>query len=137
MVTGPRSRRSSGPWKYSARPAIASRWGLRTPRDARRRERGSRLADYVLDETLFHSRRRTTDWSPGCRVLAGGKLYIHLDAIDAATVPNVARMVGIDPSQVVLIAEYCGGGFGAIRGPSTWRSRPFSRRRRTPCHTGR
>jgi CO/xanthine dehydrogenase Mo-binding subunit len=32
------------------------------------------------------------------------------------TVDSVARWVGIEPSQVVLISEYCGGGFGSKGG---------------------
>ena len=31
----------------------------------------------------------------------------------AQTVPVLAKWVGIDPSQVVVITEYCGGGFGS------------------------
>ena len=30
-----------------------------------------------------------------------------------AAVPNIARYIGIEPKDLVLIAEYCGGGFGS------------------------
>jgi xanthine dehydrogenase molybdenum-binding subunit len=43
-----------------------------------------------------------------------GKLYLHASTQSLIrTVDNVARWVGIPPSQVVLISEYCGGGFGS------------------------
>ena len=43
-----------------------------------------------------------------------GKLFLHGSTQSVAqTIPFIARWVGIDPSQVVLISEYCGGGFGS------------------------
>jgi CO/xanthine dehydrogenase Mo-binding subunit len=43
-----------------------------------------------------------------------GKLYMHCSTQSTAqTVPAVARWVGIEPSQVVVISEYTGGGFGS------------------------
>jgi xanthine dehydrogenase molybdenum-binding subunit len=78
--------------------------------------KGLEEADYVLDETLFHQSQTHHPLEPrSCMAYwQGGKLYIHPSTQSTQrTVPNVARMVGIDPSQVVLIAEYCGGGFGS------------------------
>jgi CO/xanthine dehydrogenase Mo-binding subunit len=40
------------------------------------------------------------------------------------TVDNVARWVGVEPSQVVLISEYCGGGFGSKGGGSVSMASP-------------
>jgi xanthine dehydrogenase molybdenum-binding subunit len=41
-------------------------------------------------------------------------LYLHCSTQSVVrTVDGVARWVGIDPSKVVLICEYTGGGFGS------------------------
>ena len=46
-----------------------------------------------------------------------GKLYLHASTQSVQrTVDNVARWVGIEPSDVVLICEYTGGGFGSKGG---------------------
>ena len=43
-----------------------------------------------------------------------GKLYLHCSTQSVVrTVDLVARWVGIEPAQVVLISEYTGGGFGS------------------------
>jgi CO/xanthine dehydrogenase Mo-binding subunit len=46
-----------------------------------------------------------------------GKVYIHASTQSVAqTQPNIARWLGIDVSNVVLICEYTGGGFGSKGG---------------------
>jgi CO/xanthine dehydrogenase Mo-binding subunit len=46
-----------------------------------------------------------------------GRLFLHASTQSVVrTVDSVARWVGLEPSQVVLIAEYCGGGFGSKGG---------------------
>ena len=70
----------------------------------------------VLDETLFHQSQTHHPLEPrSCMAYwQNGKLYIHPSTQSAErTVPAVAQMVGIDPSQVVLISKYTGGGFGS------------------------
>ena len=43
-----------------------------------------------------------------------GKCYMHTSTQSTLrTLPGVADWVGVDPDDVVLIAEYCGGGFGS------------------------
>ena len=43
-----------------------------------------------------------------------GKLYMHCSTQSTMrTVGAVARWVGIDPDDVVIISEYTGGGFGS------------------------
>ena len=43
-----------------------------------------------------------------------GKLYLHGSTQSTAyVVPGIAKLLGIEPSQLVFIAEYCGGGFGS------------------------
>jgi CO/xanthine dehydrogenase Mo-binding subunit len=46
-----------------------------------------------------------------------GKLYLHGSTQSVSqTVPAIARWVGIEPTDVVLISEYTGGGFGSKGG---------------------
>src|SRR5262245_1528860 len=77
---------------------------------------GFRQAEFILDETLFQqstphqpleSRSAMAYWQNGKHFLHGSTQSV------AQTVPFLARWVGIDPSQVVLVSEYCGGGFGS------------------------
>ena len=43
-----------------------------------------------------------------------GKVYVHTGTQSTAqTVPAIARWLNIDPSKVVFISEYTGGGFGS------------------------
>ncbi|MEE9219649.1 MAG: xanthine dehydrogenase family protein molybdopterin-binding subunit [Acidobacteriota bacterium] len=83
-------------------------------------EKGFAEADLILDETLFHQSQTHHPLEPrSCMAYwQNGKLYIHPSTQSTGrTVPAVAQAVGIDPSQVVLICEYTGGGFGSkIRG---------------------
>jgi xanthine dehydrogenase molybdenum-binding subunit len=78
-------------------------------------------ADLVLDESFavqstghhpLETRSAMAYWQ-------NGKLYLHCSTQSVVrTVDGVARWVGIDPSNVVLISEYCGGGFGSKGGGS-------------------
>src|SRR5438046_2548469 len=79
-------------------------------------EAGFKNAALVLDETFstaananlpLESRTAMAYWQ-------NGKLYMHCSTQSTAqTLPAVARWVGIEPSQVVIISEYTGGGFGS------------------------
>src|SRR5262245_32454393 len=77
---------------------------------------GLKQADFVLDETLF---QQSTPHQPlesrsAMAYWQNGKLFLHGSTQSVAqTVPFLARWVGIDPAQVVLVSEYCGGGFGS------------------------
>jgi CO/xanthine dehydrogenase Mo-binding subunit len=78
--------------------------------------KGFEEADLVLDETVYHqSQTHHPLESRSCMAYwQNDKLYIHPSTQSAQrTASIVARQVGIDPTQVVLIAEYCGGGFGS------------------------
>ena len=97
-------------------------------------EAGFKAAALVLDETFstananlpLESRSAMAYWE-------NGKLYMHCSTQSTAqTVPAVARWVGIEPSEVVILSEYTGGGFGSkVAGSITRPSRRCSRRRRT------
>ena len=44
----------------------------------------------------------------------GGKCFLHgSNQSHTSAVPNVARLIGIPPENLVFIAEFCGGGFGS------------------------
>ena len=79
-------------------------------------EAGFKQADFILDETLF---QQSTPHQPletrsAMAYWQNGKLYLYGSTQSVAqTVPQLAKWVGIDPSQLVFISEYCGGGFGS------------------------
>lgn len=78
--------------------------------------KGFEEADLILDETLYHqSQTHHPLETRSCMAYwQNDKLYIHPSTQSTQrTGPVVARQVGIDPTQVVLVAEYCGGGFGS------------------------
>jgi CO/xanthine dehydrogenase Mo-binding subunit len=80
---------------------------------------GFRSAAVVVDETFvvqstghqpMESRSAMAYWQ-------AGKLYLHASTQSLIrTVDPVANWCGIKPSEVVLISEYCGGGFGSKGG---------------------
>jgi xanthine dehydrogenase molybdenum-binding subunit len=80
---------------------------------------GFKNAAIVVDETFvvqstghqpLESRSAMAYWQ-------GGKLYLHASTQSLIrTVDPVAQWVGIKPSDVVLISEYTGGGFGSKGG---------------------
>jgi xanthine dehydrogenase molybdenum-binding subunit len=79
-------------------------------------EQGFKDAALVLDETFvgpntshisLESRSAMAYWQ-------NGKLYMHCSAQTVMrTVAAVARWVGVEPENVVVISEYTGGGFGS------------------------
>ena len=53
----------------------------------------------------------STDWR--CTTKPG-KLYIHLSTQSVVqTVMSVVRWLSLEPENVVVISEYCGGGYGS------------------------
>ena len=43
-----------------------------------------------------------------------GKCFVHGSSQSQTfIIPTLAQLIGIKPEEVVLIAEYCGGGFGS------------------------
>ena len=79
-------------------------------------EAGFAEADYIVDETVFaqstshqplESRTAMVYWQ-------GGKCYLHTSTQSTArTHGAAARQIGIEPENMVVIGEYCGGGFGS------------------------
>jgi CO/xanthine dehydrogenase Mo-binding subunit len=77
---------------------------------------GLARAALVLDETFVvqSTGHHPMETRSAMAYWQNGKLYIHASTQSVAqTQGNIARWVGIDPSQVVLICEYTGGGFGS------------------------
>lgn len=79
-------------------------------------EQGFADADFILDEPVYHqSNTHHPLETRSCMAYwQNGKLFIHPSTQSVAqTVRFVAGSVGIDPADVVLISEFCGGGFGS------------------------
>ena len=73
-------------------------------------------ADYVLDETVFHQSlsHQPLETRSCMAYWQNGKVYVHSSTQSTQrTIGAVARFAGVDPSDVVVIGEYCGGGFGS------------------------
>jgi CO/xanthine dehydrogenase Mo-binding subunit len=80
---------------------------------------GFASADLVLDETFVvqSTGHHPLETRTAMAYWQNGKLYLHCSTQSVVrTVDAVARWVGIEPSQVVLICEYTGGGFGSKGG---------------------
>jgi len=73
-------------------------------------------AALVLDETFVvqSTCHHTMETRSAMAYWQNGRLFIHATTQSVArTRGGIARWVGIDPEQVVLISEYTGGGFGS------------------------
>jgi xanthine dehydrogenase molybdenum-binding subunit len=82
-------------------------------------EAGMRDAALVLDETFVvqATSHQTLETRSAMAYWQNGKLYLHGSTQSAMrTLDGVASWVGVDPSDVVFISEYTGGGFGSKGG---------------------
>ncbi len=82
---------------------------------------GFATAELVLDETFLvaSTGHHPLETRSAMAYWQNGKLYLHCSTQSVVrTVDAVARWVGVEPSQVVLISEYTGGGFGSKGGGS-------------------
>jgi len=73
-------------------------------------------ADLILDETFVgnNTSHQPLETRTSMAYWQNGKLYMHCSTQSTMrTVSAVARWVGIDPANVVIISEYTGGGFGS------------------------
>src|SRR5262245_24413922 len=88
---------------------------------------GFKSAALVLDETFVvqSTGHHPMETRTAMAYWQNGKLFIHASTQSVAqTQGAIARWVGIDPSQVVLICEYTGGGFGSKGGGAVSMSIP-------------
>ena len=79
-------------------------------------EAGLVAADLVLDESLYHQSlgHQPLETRSCMAYWQNGKVYVHGSTQSTArTVGAVARWAGVEPENVVLICEFCGGGFGS------------------------
>lgn len=77
---------------------------------------GFKTAALVLDETFVtpDTSHQTLETRSALAYWQNGKVYVHSGTQSTAqTVPAIARWLNIDRSNVVLISEYTGGGFGS------------------------
>jgi xanthine dehydrogenase molybdenum-binding subunit len=77
---------------------------------------GFQNAALVLDETFVtpDTSHQTLETRTAMAYWQNGKVHVYTGTQSTAqTVPAIARWLNIDPSNVVLISEYTGGGFGS------------------------
>ena len=82
-------------------------------------EAGMRDAALVIDETFVvqATSHQTLETRSAMAYWRNGKLYLHGSTQSTMrTRAGVANWVGVDPSDVVFISEYTGGGFGSKGG---------------------
>jgi CO/xanthine dehydrogenase Mo-binding subunit len=73
----------------------------------------------VLDETFVHASNSHHSMEPRSAMAywQNGKCILHVSSQSQSFItPALAGMIGIPPTDLVLVAEYCGGGFGSKGG---------------------
>lgn len=79
-------------------------------------EAGFSEAKVVLDESFVTASYSHMSQEPRSAMAywQNNKCYVYASCQSGTNaIPGLARYIGIDPSQLVLIAEKCGGGFGS------------------------
>ena len=79
-------------------------------------EAGFAGADLILDESVFSASlsHQPLETRTAMAYWQNGKCYMHCSTQSTArTEGGMARWIGIDPTDLVLVGEYCGGGFGS------------------------
>jgi xanthine dehydrogenase molybdenum-binding subunit len=77
---------------------------------------GLKNAALVLDETFLtpNTSHQTLETRTAMAFWQNGKVYVHCSTQSTAqTAPAIARWLHMDQSDVVIISEYTGGGFGS------------------------
>ena len=88
---------------------------------------GFAAAALILDETFVtqSTAHHSMETRSAMAYWQNGKLFIHASTQSVAqTRGNIARWVGIEPADVMLICEYTGGGFGSKGGGAVSMSIP-------------
>ncbi len=83
-------------------------------------EAGFDAATLVLDESFVTAGLSHQCMEPRTAMAywENGKCHLHGSSqSQASMMPGLARLLAIEPENVVYIAEYCGGGFGSKGGP--------------------
>lgn len=79
-------------------------------------DQGFEQAEMILEENFVTQALSHNSMEPRSALCywRNGKLYLHGSSQSVSfVVPQTARMLGIEPSQLVFISENCGGGFGS------------------------
>ncbi len=77
---------------------------------------GFKKAALVLDETFItpNTSHQCLESRSCMAYWQNGKLHIHLSTQSTIqTVNSIARWLSLEPTDIVLISEYCGGGYGS------------------------
>ena len=80
---------------------------------------GFEKAKIVLDETFVTNANPHHSMEPRSAMCywENGKCFVHGSCQSQSfALPGLASLLGVEPSDVVLVAEYCGGGFGSKGG---------------------
>ena len=79
-------------------------------------EQGFADAAFTLDESFVTAGYAHHSMEPRSALAywQNGKCYVYGSTQSSSfAVPFLARMIGIEPEQLVFVSEYCGGGFGS------------------------
>ena len=79
-------------------------------------EAGLAAADLVIDESIYHQSlgHQPLETRSCMAYWENGKVFVYGSTQSTArTVGAVARWADVEPQNVVLVAEFCGGGFGS------------------------
>ena len=82
-------------------------------------EQGFAEAALIVDESFVTASHSHHSMEPRTAMAywQNGKCYVHGSSQSQAIVlPGLANYIGIEPEDLVYIAEYCGGGFGSKGG---------------------
>ena len=77
---------------------------------------GFAAAELVLDESFVTAGLSHHSMEPRTAMAywQNGKCYVYGSTQSQSfVVPGLARLIGIEPNELVYVAEYCGGGFGS------------------------
>ena len=80
---------------------------------------GFNSADYILDESFVTASFSHNSMEPRSAMAywENGKCFLYGSSQSQSfPVPAIAAYIGIDPADLVFVAEYCGGGFGSKGG---------------------
>ena len=91
----------------------------------------------VLDESFVHASNSHHSMEPRTAMAywQNGKCILHVSSQSQSFItPAIAGMIGIPPTDLVVVAEYCGGGFGSKGGAYPLQALPaiFSRKINRP-----
>ena len=82
-------------------------------------EAGFTAADYILDESFVTASFSHNSMEPRSAMAywENGKCFLYGSSQSQSfPVPAIAAYIGIDPADLVFVAEFCGGGFGSKGG---------------------